>query len=120
MRLNDMYRHVQEPTDVLSFPLWEEEGVFAPLASWSDLPLGDIVISPEYVRENAKRVGAGYEGELALVIIHGFLHLIGFDHDTDEREREMWEIQEKLRDDYLASTRRPRARREYLGGLMLE
>jgi probable rRNA maturation factor len=99
--LNAMYREVQEPTDVLSFPLWEEDGAFSP-PSWGDeLPLGDVVISPECVMNNALSEGAGYEGEIALVAIHGILHLIGFDHDTDERRVAMWGVQERLRDGYL-------------------
>jgi probable rRNA maturation factor len=100
-RLNARYRGIPEPTDVLSFPLWEEGGVFSPPAWGDDLPLGDVVISPERVRQDALDAGASYEGEMAMAAIHGFLHLIGFDHDTEERRASMWEVQERLRGAYL-------------------
>jgi probable rRNA maturation factor len=111
--LNASYRGMDEPTDVLSFPLWEERGVFAPPSGWDALPLGDVVVSPEIVRQNAKRENIGYNSEMARMIIHGVLHLIGFDHDTKERYEEMWTIQESILDKYSE-----RARTK--GGLMTE
>jgi probable rRNA maturation factor len=98
--LNAVYRNVPEPTDVLSFPLWEENGVFSPPPWSGEVPLGDVVISPEFVRNNADSEGIGYDGEMALVAIHGILHLVGFDHDTEERRIAMWGLQERLRDGY--------------------
>jgi probable rRNA maturation factor len=100
--LNAKYRHIDEPTDVLSFPLWENDGKFIPPSSWERLPLGDVVISPERVRENSGGEKIGYNNEMALMIIHGVLHLVGFDHDTDERMEEMWGAQRNILSKYLA------------------
>jgi probable rRNA maturation factor len=97
--LNAIYRGVDEETDVLSFPLWEIEGGFSP-ENWEELPLGDIVVSPEYVFDVCENRNIDYNDEIILVIIHGALHLLGFDHDSEERELEMWREQEFLRDRY--------------------
>ena len=94
--LNARYRDVDEATDVLSFPLWEDDGRFAPPAGWEELPLGDVVVSPNFVRQNAARENIRYNNEMTRMIAHGVLHLVGFDHDTEERERAMWEIQERV------------------------
>jgi len=94
--LNNRYRNENAATDVLSFPLWEDENGFNPPAEWEKLPLGDIVVCPETVAQNAAINGKSAEEEMVLVISHGFLHLIGFDHDTKEHEDRMWEKQEEL------------------------
>jgi probable rRNA maturation factor len=99
--LNAMYRGIDEETDVLSFPLWEAEGIFSP-PEWDDLPLGDVVVSPEYVFKTANGGDLDYNSEIILVIIHGVLHLLGFDHDTEEKERVMWREQESLLKGYFA------------------
>lgn len=93
--LNAQYRGLPEPTDVLSFPLWEEEGNFSPSSNWQMLELGDIVVCPSVVSSNAAEKGIPFEEELALVIIHGLLHLVGYDHDTPEKEKHMWDLQSK-------------------------
>jgi probable rRNA maturation factor len=112
-RLNAQYRNMDEPTDVLSFPLWEEDGNFSPPRSWVKLPLGDVVVSPDFVRQNAERENIGYNDEMIRMIIHGVLHLVGFDHDTDERTGEMWGLQEEIHEKYLSHVKRQ-------GGLMAE
>jgi probable rRNA maturation factor len=94
--LNARYRDVDEATDVLSFPLWEDGGRFAPPVGWEELPLGDVVVSPDFVRQNAARENLGYNNEMTRMIVHGVLHLVGFDHDTEARKRGMWEIQERV------------------------
>jgi len=94
--LNGRYRGESVATDVLSFPLWEDENGFNPPAEWEKLPLGDIVVCPETVAQNAVNNDKSAEEEMVLVISHGFLHLIGFDHDTKEHEDRMWEKQEEL------------------------
>lgn len=119
MELNRRYRGLDEPTDVLSFPLWEEEGAFVPQAGWDALPLGDIVVSSEYVRENAERNGSNIDKEFILVIVHGALHLVGFDHDTGEREAAMWSAQDGIVSQYFESLRRIAAF-DPKGGLMTE
>lgn len=104
--LNAKYRGVDEPTDVLSFPMWEEDGAFVPPDGWEELPLGDVVVSVERVRADALAIGSTEERELPLIAAHGALHLIGYDHDTDARRDEMWKIQEAARDHYLQNVLR--------------
>jgi len=80
--LNREYRDKDKPTDVLSFPLetpFTEQSVF-------DVPLGSIVISADYVREKAQAFSHTDKDELTLLFIHGLLHLLGYDHETDEGE----------------------------------
>jgi len=103
--LNARYRGFDEATDVLSFPLWEEEGHFAPPLNWEKLPLGDVVISPDFVRANAAKENIGYNYEMARIVVHGVLHLVGYDHDTEERERLMWELQESIVANYERNVR---------------
>ena len=110
MDVNKQYRGLDEPTDVLTFPLWEEEGRFAPpdLAQqpFGVLPLGDIVICPEEAeREHAPMP---YPEILCLVLAHGFLHLLGWDHDTPEEEKLMWDRQELLKSKLLLAVEEAR------------
>jgi probable rRNA maturation factor len=89
--LNLKYRGVDSVTDVLSFPLWEEEGGFVP-PEWEILPLGDVVICPGAVES----LDGSFEKGLLLVIHHGFLHLLGYDHLEDEAREIMWRLQDEL------------------------
>ncbi|HKX74685.1 MAG TPA: rRNA maturation RNase YbeY [Acidimicrobiia bacterium] len=86
------------PTDVLSFPV--ESLRPGDLGHWSEqgppLLLGDVVIAPDYVRRQARELEADLDDELALMITHGLLHLLGYDHVSDDdaqvmedREREI-------------------------------
>ncbi|MCH4166661.1 MAG: rRNA maturation RNase YbeY [Megasphaera sp.] len=86
-QLNNQYRHIDRPTDVLSFALneGEEDGYDGPDTAL----LGDIIISLEKVREQADEFGHSYERELAYLTIHGMLHILGYDHMTDEDKAEM-------------------------------
>ena len=94
--MNARFRGFDEATDVLSFPLWEEDGRFVPPPGWDELPLGDVVVSPDFVRANAARENIGYNNEMARMVVHGVLHLVGYGHDTDEQRRSMWERQESI------------------------
>ena len=87
--LNRRYRGDDVPTDVLSFALSEnaEEFVLPPDESKR---LGDIVISLPAARRQAKQAGHPLERELALLLVHGLLHLLGYDHATDDDARVMW------------------------------
>lgn len=94
--INENFRNMDEATDVLSFPLWEEDGRFVPAPEVPELlPLGDIVICPE----EAGRLHEGLSpaGGLCLLLAHGFLHLLAQDHDTPEKEAAMWEWQDRIR-----------------------
>ena len=77
--LNFKYRGKKSSTDVLSFPMdapFTEQSIFG-------IPLGSIVISESFVKDNAKALGHTIEDETALLFIHGMLHLLGFDHEKD-------------------------------------
>ena len=86
--LNRAYRGVAGPTDVLAFPM--TEGRFRSVSP--DL-LGDVVISTETARRQARRRGGALRTELALLLIHGMLHLVGYDHGTAVERRRMWRKQ---------------------------
>lgn len=98
---NALFREIDEPTDVLSFPLWEEEGRFIPQPQLPVIPLGDILICTEQVLANAQKNGIPFCDELCLVLAHGFLHLLAYDHDTPEREAEMWKLQDDIKEELL-------------------
>jgi probable rRNA maturation factor len=72
-RLNARYRHQDKPTDVLSFPGPGGEG-----------GMGDIVISLDTAARNAPRFGRTLGQELEILTLHGFLHVLGYDHETDD------------------------------------
>lgn len=100
-QMNEEYREVSGPTDVLSFPMWEnDDGAFEPPTDWETLTLGDIIVCPEIVARNAEENGKSAESETALVVCHGFLHLIGFDHAEEEERDRMWAAQEALVREY--------------------
>lgn len=90
--LNREYRGVDEATDVLSFPLIDDEAVEVP--ELPVLALGDIVICPEETERLHPELNP--HDAIILMIAHSFLHLLGYDHDTDEKQAEMWELQEKI------------------------
>lgn len=85
-QLNQTYRQVDRPTDVLSFPNDDER----------DDSLGDIFICLDKAREQAISYQHTYERELGFLSVHGYLHLLGYDHYTDEEEKEMIEAQEQI------------------------
>ncbi len=79
------------PTDVLAFPLEELEPgrVPAPSAGGPPLNLGDVVIAPSYIRRQAEARSVPYEDELSLMVAHGILHLLGYDHGDDAQAEVM-------------------------------
>ncbi len=89
--LNLQYRDVDKPTDVLSFPLMDFSGQSdEPVADEPVTSLGDIVISLERAREQAVEYGHSFEREVAFLTAHSMLHLLGYDHETDEEaDRDM-------------------------------
>ena len=92
---NERFLSREGPTDVLAFPL--EQLVPgrppAPALNGPPLNLGDVVIAPSYVRKQAEARGVAFEDELALMVTHGILHLLGYDHE-DETEAEAMERRE--------------------------
>ncbi|WP_135546765.1 rRNA maturation RNase YbeY [Paenibacillus cymbidii] len=117
--LNRQYRSIDRATDVLSFAM-QEDGEGEPDIDYGDLeeaedadwegeadqeddaeeedgePLGDIVISVERAIAQSEEYGHSAERELGFLFVHGFLHLIGYDHGTAEEEKEMFSRQELI------------------------
>jgi probable rRNA maturation factor len=83
-RWNRAYRGKPGPTDVLSFRARDENGAGPkPRKSSSPLYLGDIAIAPAVARRNARRFSRTFGQEMRILILHGMLHLMGYDHETD-------------------------------------
>ncbi len=85
--LNKQFRDVDAPTDILSFPADEP-----PIPMPNDEPpyLGDLIIAYPYAKAQAEKVGQDIADNLSLLVVHGALHLLGYDHDTPENKAEMW------------------------------
>jgi probable rRNA maturation factor len=84
-RLNRTYRHKSGPTDVLSFPANGSK------PNKNAEYVGDIAISPETARRNARRFARTLPVEMRILILHGMIHLAGFDHETDNGQMERLE-----------------------------
>ena len=89
--LNRRYRGVDAPTDVLAFP----DETRGPFVGAPGLPryLGDIVISCERAQAQAAEAGHALQAELLLLVVHGVLHLLGYDDVTEEQRAQMWAVQ---------------------------
>lgn len=104
-KLNKQYRGVDRATDVLSFAA-EESGDETPIVMDRELAaqlpenLGDLFISIDKVAEQAKFLGHSTDRELGFLVVHGFLHLNGYDHEQPADERKMFELQRTILDDY--------------------
>jgi probable rRNA maturation factor len=97
-QLNREYRGVDEPTDVLAFYMLPQKGADDSFALPPDgvTRLGEVIISYPQAVEQAREQGHSPERELALLVIHGILHLLGYDHEEPEEEREMKEKEREL------------------------
>jgi probable rRNA maturation factor len=93
-RLNRAYRRKNKTTDVLSFPLLEGKKMVSGLKE--KVLLGDVVISLPQTRRQAVQRGKQFEEELALLLVHGILHLLGYDHATKAQEKKMFGLQDRL------------------------
>ena len=98
-KINKQYRNVDNETDVLSFPIFEkkelEEKIKTKRFEHEDI-LGDIVISIDRVKEQAKEYGHSFEREFAYMLVHGFYHLMGYDHIKEEDKAIMRPKEEKV------------------------
>lgn len=98
-RLNRTYRQAEGPTDILSFPAQDDDEMFE-LPPEIELEvggyLGDLIIAYPFTVVQAERYHNPLASELRLLVVHGTLHLLGYDHDTEERQREMWQIQAEV------------------------
>ncbi|HJZ65424.1 MAG TPA: rRNA maturation RNase YbeY [Candidatus Acidoferrum sp.] len=88
-RLNGIYRKQNKPTDVLSFPAQATKGVR------KSRFLGDIAIAPAVARRYAQKNGRTLQNEICILILHGILHLLGYDHEVDQGQMDRVEL--KLR-----------------------
>jgi len=88
--LNAQHLGMDAPTDVLSFPADE----FDPD---QQMPyIGDVIISVPRAKEQAEAAGHPLENEISLLIVHGILHLLGYDHDSEKRKALMWKKQAEI------------------------
>jgi probable rRNA maturation factor len=91
------------PTDVMSFPMDElEPGGRPDAAEPGPSMLGDIVLCPQFAADQAKAAGHPLEHELALLTVHGVLHLLGYDHAEPDEEKEMFALQGQLLEGWYA------------------
>ncbi|WP_018661437.1 rRNA maturation RNase YbeY [Heyndrickxia acidiproducens] len=99
--INREYRDKDQPTDVISFAL-EEMGEGEIEITGDNMPrvLGDIIISVQRAHEQAEDYGHSFLRELGFLSVHGFLHLLGYDHMTKEDETKMFGRQKEILDGY--------------------
>ena len=100
--INKEYRNIDRATDVLSFPMFEKEDLDKKIKNKDFLHediLGDIIISVEKVREQAEEYGHSFERELSYMVVHGFYHLMGYDHMEEEEKVEMRKKEDKILND---------------------
>ena len=98
-KINQQHRNINRPTDVLSFPMFQKEELDNKIQEnefqYQDI-LGDIVISIPKVEEQAKEYGHSFERELSYMLVHGFYHLMGYDHMEEEDKKVMRTKEEKV------------------------
>ncbi len=97
--INKQYRGIDKATDVLSFPMFEKDELEKKIKNkefdYEDI-LGDIVISIEQVEQQAQEYGHSFERELSYMIVHGFYHLMGYDHIKEQDREEMRTKEENI------------------------
>lgn len=96
--MNKEYRNIDKVTDVLSFPMVED---FTKISNEIDfftgeVEIGDIYINPERAKQQALEYGHSYQREICFLALHGFLHLLGYDHMVKEDEIVMFGLQDKI------------------------
>ena len=98
-KINKKYRKIDKATDVLSFPMFEKDELDEKIKNKDFLHedvLGDIIISIEKVKEQAEEYGHSFERELSYMLVHGFYHLMGYDHIEEEDKKVMRPKEEKI------------------------
>ena len=90
--INKTYRGIDRPTDVISFAFMDDET--NPNSGLTDL--GEIYISLEKAHEQAKEYGHSFERELSFLLVHGLLHLLGYDHMEEKEEKIMFSLQDEI------------------------
>ena len=100
-KINKKYRNIDKETDVLSFPMFERDELQDKIKNNSfthEDVLGDIVISIEQVKKQAVEYGHSFERELSYMMVHGFYHLMGYDHMTEDEKKEMRAKEDRVLD----------------------
>ena len=89
--INKEYRNIDKPTDVLSFPMFQRDEIQELIKKNYEVEdvLGDIIISIPRVKEQAIEYNHSFERELAYMVVHGFYHLMGYDHMKETEKKEM-------------------------------
>ena len=93
-KINAQYRNIDKVTDVLSFPMFESSEI--EYAKVQEEVLGDIIVCIPRVQEQAKEYGHGFEREFAYMLVHGFYHLMGYDHINENEKKAMREKEENV------------------------
>ena len=111
--LHERWMDEPGPTDVMAFPMDElvDESRRPDAPEIGPALLGDVVLCPAFAAAQARKAGHGLADELALLTVHGVLHLLGYDHAEPEQEREMFGLQNALLSDW-QSARHDAAARE--------
>lgn len=98
-KINKKYRKIDMATDVLSFPMFEKAELDEKIKNkdflYEDV-LGDVIISIDKVKEQAEEYGHSFERELSYMLVHGFYHLMGYDHIEEEDKKIMRPKEEKI------------------------
>ena len=97
--INNEFRKIDKETDVLSFPMFEKNELDLMVKEQNNsIPetIGDIIISVERVKEQAKEYEHSFERELAYMVVHGFYHLMGYDHMEEEDKKIMRQKEENV------------------------
>ena len=95
--LNKKYRNIDRPTDVITFALEDENSIIIPN---EERILGDIYISIDKAKSQSEEYGHSLLRELSFLAVHGFYHLLGYDHQTKEEEEIMFKKQEEVLNSY--------------------
>ena len=95
-QINRDYRGIDRPTDVISFAFLDNEDRNAIYKSKEPVCLGDIYISVDKAKEQAEEYGHSLKRELSFLFVHGLLHLLGYDHMTEEDEKVMFRLQDEI------------------------
>jgi len=95
-QLNYQYRHIDMPTDVLSFAMREGEDEEDKFNFYEEELLGDVVISLERAKAQAEEYGHSLEREVGFLVVHGILHLLGYDHEIEEERTIMRQKEEEI------------------------
>ncbi|MCL6574054.1 MAG: rRNA maturation RNase YbeY [Bacillus sp. (in: Bacteria)] len=99
--INREYRLKDIATDVISFAMEElGEGEIALIGAEMPRVLGDIIISIPKAKEQAEEYGHSFLRELGFLAVHGFLHLLGYDHMSEDEEKEMFTLQKDFLNEY--------------------